>query len=268
MRIRTIKPEFWQDKKVASWPCYTRLFFIALWSAADDYGRGSAEPARLAGSLFAYDLSIDPIETLNRISESLNRLARESKITLYRINDETYFEITNWKKHQKVVNPGKPWVPAPSDSLNTVSIDSIESLSLGSKDHRTKGPEDQGPLEGATVVASASNPESTDEPGSTEEPKAPKEPKPSELSDEEWLASLGADPAYEGISVPTEYAKMVRWCEVNKKQPTRRRFVNWLNRADRKISVPTQQTLPLLHRQEKAAREYPQEIPLKVTRFD
>jgi hypothetical protein len=73
MRIRTIKPEFWTDKRVASWDVFTRLFFIGLWSAADDKGRGSAEPERLAAALFPYDLSRDPSETLARLS----RVCRE-----------------------------------------------------------------------------------------------------------------------------------------------------------------------------------------------
>lgn len=52
-------------------------------------------------------------------------------------------------------------------------------------------------------------------------------------SDEEWLASLSKDSTYEGIDVPREHGKMLNWCNVNGKTPSRRRFTNWLNRADR-----------------------------------
>jgi len=58
-------------------------------------------------------------------------------------------------------------------------------------------------------------------------------------SDLDWIAELCKDPTYRGIDVEIEYAKMHRWCEVNKKQPTRRRFINWLNRAERPLSVRT-----------------------------
>lgn len=56
-------------------------------------------------------------------------------------------------------------------------------------------------------------------------------------SDSEWLAELQTNPAYNGISVATEFAKMRAWCSANKKQPTRRRFVNWLNRAEKPMQT-------------------------------
>ena len=58
----------------------------------------------------------------------------------------------------------------------------------------------------------------------------------SNVSDEAWIESLKSNPAYAGIDVSREHAKMAQWCAVNRKQPTRRRFVNWLNRADKPMS--------------------------------
>jgi len=48
---------------------------------------------------------------------------------------------------------------------------------------------------------------------------------------ESWLAELQADAAYRQLSVALELAKARRWCEANKRQCTRRFFVNWLNRC-------------------------------------
>lgn len=56
-------------------------------------------------------------------------------------------------------------------------------------------------------------------------------------SDEEWINALKTNPAYEGVDVLREHARMVAWCSVNGKQPSRRRFVNWLNRAERPMRV-------------------------------
>lgn len=53
------------------------------------------------------------------------------------------------------------------------------------------------------------------------------------LSDEDWLKGLAENPAYSTLDVPQQHAKMCTWCSVNGKQPTRRRFVNWLNRCER-----------------------------------
>ena len=56
-------------------------------------------------------------------------------------------------------------------------------------------------------------------------------------SDSDWISELSKNAAYEGIDVRREFGKMVAWTTTNKKQPTKRRFVNWLNRAERPISL-------------------------------
>jgi hypothetical protein len=58
-------------------------------------------------------------------------------------------------------------------------------------------------------------------------------------SDSQWLDALSKDSANRGIDVPREYGKMRQWCQVNHKHPTRKRFVNWLNRADKPMSAST-----------------------------
>lgn len=59
----------------------------------------------------------------------------------------------------------------------------------------------------------------------------------SPTSDEEWLVSLERTPAYEGINIREQFSRMQQWCLVNRKEPTRRRFINWLNRADKPIKT-------------------------------
>ena len=54
-------------------------------------------------------------------------------------------------------------------------------------------------------------------------------------SDEDWLSSLESNPAYASINVRIELGKMEAWCAANGKQSSRRRFINWLNRAERPI---------------------------------
>jgi hypothetical protein len=66
------------------------------------------------------------------------------------------------------------------------------------------------------------------------------------LTDAEWLQELCLSPAYKGIDVMVQYEKCKVWCANNRAQPTRRRFVNWLNRADRPIDTLTQPRKPLL----------------------
>jgi hypothetical protein len=56
-------------------------------------------------------------------------------------------------------------------------------------------------------------------------------------SDEDWLNQLGTNPAYSLIDVRREYSKMQTWCGVNRKMPTRRRFVAWLNRIEKPMDA-------------------------------
>lgn len=73
----------------------------------------------------------------------------------------------------------------------------------------------------------------------------PSDPKPKRKSyepadDEAWLKSLAENPIYQGFNLRLELGKMQIWCETNGCQPSRRRFVNWLNKAERGIVVTPQ----------------------------
>jgi hypothetical protein len=56
-------------------------------------------------------------------------------------------------------------------------------------------------------------------------------------NDSEWLGGLKADPAWAGVDIDREFARMRAWCQQQRKQPTRRRFVNWLLRCERPIGA-------------------------------
>jgi hypothetical protein len=56
------------------------------------------------------------------------------------------------------------------------------------------------------------------------------------LIDSDWLADLGLDPAFDGVDIFREHAKCARWCKENKKQLSRRRFINWLNRCEKPLN--------------------------------
>ncbi len=58
----------------------------------------------------------------------------------------------------------------------------------------------------------------------------------SPASVEDWLKELEADKTYQGIDVRREYGKMLNWCKLRVgRQPTKRRFVNWLNNAEKPL---------------------------------
>jgi len=76
--------------------------------------------------------------------------------------------------------------------------------------------------------------------------------------DDEFLDGLQKNPAYSTLDVRLCYHKMVSWCEVNGKQPSRRRFINWLNREDKPMTGTINGRTVKTHREthnERAARE-------------
>jgi hypothetical protein len=64
---------------------------------------------------------------------------------------------------------------------------------------------------------------------------------PQGLPDSEWIEQLVNDSTYAGIDVKREFGKMVNWCKVKRVTPTRRRFINWLNRAEKPMQPATAQ---------------------------
>jgi hypothetical protein len=105
-RIRTIKPEFWIDEKLAPLEPIHRLVFLGLISQADDDGRLVDNARLLNGLLFP--------ETDDCCRESLEILARLSRVIRYRSESgQKLIQIANWEKHQRVDKPSKHTLPAP-----------------------------------------------------------------------------------------------------------------------------------------------------------
>lgn len=97
-RIRTLKPEFWQDEKMAPLDATTRLVFVALISLADDAGR-------LLDNVRLLDASIFP-ETEESVREPLATLSRIGRVTRGKTaSGQAILQITNWSRHQKVDHP-------------------------------------------------------------------------------------------------------------------------------------------------------------------
>lgn len=97
-RIRTIKPEFWGDEKLAPLAPIHRLVFMGLISLADDAGRLLDNVKQLDGMLFP--------ETPDGCAESLQILDQIEVIERGRTaSGQAIIQIVGWKKHQKVDHP-------------------------------------------------------------------------------------------------------------------------------------------------------------------
>lgn len=109
-RIRTIKPKFFQDFRLARDLDRTqRLLYIGLWTEADDDGRFLAHPGRIKGSLFPYDDDIQgPF-----IESSLKTLSSTGRLRLYVVDGEPYGQLAKFAKHQKINRPTPSHIPPP-----------------------------------------------------------------------------------------------------------------------------------------------------------
>lgn len=219
MRIRTVKPEFFLHEGLYDLELETglpiRVAFVGLWCAADREGRFRWSERRLKASILPYD-DVD-------FARVLHALGTRGFLVKYASKGEWFGVIPSFKKHQVINNKERasdlPEVtqPEPFDAWPTREARDEHAFHKEGKGREGKGKEGNKTLGESVGGASPTS----------KEDKAPT------LTDAEWLLQLSADPAYEGIDVHREHRKMIRWCEVNRKTPSRRRFLNWLNRAER-----------------------------------
>lgn len=97
-RIRTLKPEFWTDEKLAPLSPLDRLVFLGLVSLADDAGRLLDNVRVIDANLFP-ETSDSALEPLRRLS-GIGRIRRGVTASGQRI-----LEICNWNRHQKISHP-------------------------------------------------------------------------------------------------------------------------------------------------------------------
>jgi hypothetical protein len=120
-RIRTIKPEFWEDEKIASLPIPCRLFYIGTWNIADDNGVFRGNPVMLKSKIFPYDENLRASE----VQKWLDALV-EARMLIPVINDprtggskESYYVIRTFHSHQKF-DARYPNYLIDSELLNTI----------------------------------------------------------------------------------------------------------------------------------------------------
>jgi hypothetical protein len=115
-RIRTIKPELWQDEKVGGLGRDARLLFIGLVTMADDAGRLRALPAVVLGHCVPYDT-----DALRKVEMWLEEIAASGLVTRYEVGGTPYVQINGWRKHQVINRPSPselPPVPGTEDSVS------------------------------------------------------------------------------------------------------------------------------------------------------
>ena len=108
-RIRTVKPEFWDSPGTARASLRARLFFIALWNWADDYGKGTASAKALIGFAFPNDDDITESDYPSLASE----LHSAYEVVFYEVDGRPYFFIPKFTKHQRTEKKAASRIPDP-----------------------------------------------------------------------------------------------------------------------------------------------------------
>lgn len=128
-RIRSIKPEIWQDEDFGLLDPEAQLLFIGLISHADDEGRfkGSAVRVRALVWPFRGDLAID------RVESRLVELADAGLIVMYENAGRAYIELPNWSKHQRVDRPSDSQYPSASDPDSKIPREESRKIVLDRK---------------------------------------------------------------------------------------------------------------------------------------
>jgi hypothetical protein len=112
-RIRTIKPEFFDDEKLATCSRDARLTFVGILSQSDDYGVSKGAPAWLRARIFPYDDDVTNTEMCAWIDE----LERIGVVRRFSTDGETFIAVRNWSRHQKVERPSATRNPETPETL-------------------------------------------------------------------------------------------------------------------------------------------------------
>lgn len=80
MRIRAVRPDFWQDDTTARLPDPVRLFYIGLWCVADDAGWLEWRVAQLGAALYPYRSAVNRERNIRAWGA---QLAAADRIALY-----------------------------------------------------------------------------------------------------------------------------------------------------------------------------------------
>jgi len=106
VRIRTVKPEFWQDEHLAACSPEARLLAIGLLNVADDQGYFNAHPALIRAAVFPFQNGIDIPALLAELCAAGRSETAPGYIELRRADDgRCYGRIPHFCDHQKINRP-------------------------------------------------------------------------------------------------------------------------------------------------------------------
>lgn len=140
MRIRTIRPEFYQSESVGSMTWKARLVFINLWSYVEDNGVNLDNPRLFRGQCMPYDDSV-----LDVIKDAFAELEQCGSIIRYERDGKRLLFIPGFEKWQNIQRPGTCHY-LPPDGWDKRGCKIIPDDSGQLQEHSCESPDDSGQL--------------------------------------------------------------------------------------------------------------------------
>lgn len=97
-RIRTIKPEFWEDEKIGKLPLQARLLYIGTWNIADDNGVLRGNVAWIKSQVFPYDENL----RIGEVKGWIDALVKARMLIPFLYREESYYVIRTFRSHQRI----------------------------------------------------------------------------------------------------------------------------------------------------------------------
>jgi hypothetical protein len=107
-RIRTIKPEIWEDEVLGRTSVHARLLFVGLISQADDEGRLRGASQRISAAVFPYDEF-----SAKKVDNWLAELERAGLIVRYETKGQRFVALPNFPVHQRINRATSSKLPPP-----------------------------------------------------------------------------------------------------------------------------------------------------------
>jgi len=120
-RIRTIKPEFWQNEALANVSLHAKLLAIALLNHADDGGYFLGNAALVRAACFPFD------DNSKSVLGSLQELSRIGYIEIRQCDGKPIGRVNKFSEHQRIDKPQKSklacvFVQFPNENGNSKNI--------------------------------------------------------------------------------------------------------------------------------------------------
>lgn len=150
MRIRTIRPEFYQSESVGSMTWKARLVFINLWSYVEDNGVNLDNPRLFRGQCMPYDDSV-----LDDIEDAFAELEQCGSIIRYERDGKRLLFVPGFEKWQNIQRPGTCHY-LPPDGWDKRGCKIIPDDSGQLQEHSCESPDDSGQLHDCSRSSSSS----------------------------------------------------------------------------------------------------------------